>query len=52
MLTAMRQPGSSFKPLVYALAISKNAIGAETPISDLSTTFGKWKPDNYDTEFK
>lgn len=26
MTTALRQPGSSFKPLVYALAISKHPI--------------------------
>lgn len=46
------QPGSSFKPIVYSLAISKNPIGPESPIADVSTIFGaKYKPDNYDNTF-
>jgi penicillin-binding protein 1C len=49
--TSLRQPGSSFKPLVYALAMSKDAIGPETPIYDVDTSFGKWNPDNYDQKF-
>ncbi len=51
MVTALRQPGSSFKPIVYALAMSKDAIGPETPIYDVDTSFGKWNPDNYDKKF-
>ncbi len=39
MVLAKRQPGSSFKPFVYALAISKNPIGPESPIADVSTKF-------------
>ncbi len=52
MTLAKRQPGSSFKPFVYALAISKNPIGPESPIADVQTKFGGWNPDNYDREFK
>jgi membrane carboxypeptidase/penicillin-binding protein PbpC len=51
MITSRRQPGSSFKPIVYSLAISKNPIGPETPIYDVDTTFNKWNPDNYDSKF-
>lgn len=51
MVTARRQPGSSFKPIVYALAISKEAVSPETPIYDVETKFGKWDPDNYDRKF-
>ncbi|MDQ1343710.1 MAG: hypothetical protein QG650_430, partial [Patescibacteria group bacterium] len=51
MVTARRQPGSSFKPIVYALAISKEAISPETPVYDVETKFGKWEPDNYDRKF-
>lgn len=51
MVTARRQPGSSFKPIVYALAISKEAISPDTPIYDVDTKFGKWEPDNYDQKF-
>ena len=52
MITAKRQPGSSFKPIVYALAISKNPIGPETPIYDVDTKFWKWEPENYDQQFE
>lgn len=51
MVTARRQPGSSFKPIVYALAISKEAISPDTPVYDVETKFGKWEPDNYDRKF-
>ena len=52
MVTAIRQPGSSFKPIVYSLAIAKNPIGAASPVTDGPISFGKWKPDNYDRQFK
>ena len=51
IITSKRQPGSSFKPIVYTLAISKNPIGPETPIFDLETKFGEWEPNNYDEKF-
>lgn len=51
IITSKRQPGSSFKPLVYTLAISKNPIGPDTPIFDLKTKFGDWEPNNYDEKF-
>lgn len=52
MTTARRQPGSSFKPIIYSLAISKNPIGPASPIADVKTTFWTWKPNNYDGSFK
>ncbi len=52
MVTAIRQPGSSFKPIVYSLAIAKHPIGAASPVTDGPISFGKWKPDNYDRQFK
>lgn len=52
MTTALRQPGSSFKPIVYALAISKWPIGPESPIADVKTKFGRYEPNNYDEGFK
>lgn len=51
IITSKRQPGSSFKPIVYTLAISKNPIGPDTPIFDLKTKFGDWEPNNYDEQF-
>lgn len=52
MTLASRQPGSSFKPIVYSLAISKNPIGPESPVADIETSFwAKYKPNNYDNSF-
>ncbi|MDP2104288.1 MAG: transglycosylase domain-containing protein [Candidatus Gracilibacteria bacterium] len=51
IITSKRQPGSSFKPIVYTLAISKNPIGPDTPIFDVKTKFGDWEPNNYDEKF-
>ncbi len=52
MTTTARQPGSSFKPFVYAIAISKNPIGPESPVADTETKFGSWHPENYDGQYK
>jgi 1A family penicillin-binding protein len=46
--TAERQPGSSFKPFVYAAAI-KSGMGANTVLHDKPTTFyNTFRPQNYD----
>lgn len=52
MATAPLQPGSSFKPFVYALAIDQEVIGSKTPVYDLKTTFpGNYTPKNFDGSF-
>lgn len=52
ILTAKRQPGSSFKPFVYAIAMDKWAIGPHTPIYDLPTVFpGDYEPKNFNGKF-
>jgi membrane carboxypeptidase/penicillin-binding protein PbpC len=51
IITSPLQPGSSFKPFVYALAIDKNPIGTKTPVYDVETTFPgspPYKPSNFD----
>lgn len=46
--TSLRQPGSSFKPLVYAAAF-KGQWGPGSTLFDVPTDFGGgYKPDNYD----
>jgi membrane peptidoglycan carboxypeptidase len=50
-----RQPGSAFKPFVYAVAFDKGA-GGETTVIDEETNFGVWGgkeyiPQNYDEKF-
>lgn len=49
---ARRQPGSSFKPLVYAKAFL-NRYAPATVIYDTPTNFGSnYKPQNFEGEFK
>lgn len=51
--TAVRQPGSSFKPIVYAAALEKGAITLGTTLHDQPTTFsGNYRPKNYDGKFR
>ncbi len=55
VVTSPLQPGSSFKPFVYALAIDKNPIGTKTPVYDVETTFPgspSYTPSNFDGKFK
>jgi len=51
---ALRQPGSTLKPLTYALAL-ENGLTAATLIDDAPTEFasltGTFAPDNYDRRF-
>lgn len=50
--TSLRQPGSSFKPLVYANAIERAGIGSGTILGDYKTKFGKdYLPNNSDNKF-
>lgn len=46
-----RQPGSSFKPFVYAVAF-KNGYGPGSVLYDVRTNFGAWTPENYDGTFE
>ncbi len=43
---ALRQPGSSFKPFVYATAFM-NGFAPDDMISDAPITIGNWSPRNY-----
>lgn len=50
MVRAPRQPGSSFKPIVYAAAFEKGYSPA-TVIADVPTSFGGDDPQNFDGGF-
>ncbi|MDP1555310.1 MAG: PBP1A family penicillin-binding protein, partial [Hyphomonas sp.] len=47
---AKRQPGSSFKPFVYALAL-EDGYSPYDVFNDRPISIGKWKPVNYNGEF-
>jgi penicillin-binding protein 1A len=45
---AMRQPGSSFKPFVYATAMQSGEFTPASMVLDTPLTIGGWSPDNYE----
>ena len=53
MAVRPRQPGSSFKPIVYAKALEEREITAGTQLKDERITFpGGYTPRNYDNKFR
>lgn len=53
---ALRQPGSSFKPFVYAAALDKgftpSSLVLDAPfVLDQGGDLGLWKPENYERKF-
>ena len=55
--TALRQPGSSIKPINYAIGIDKKIVTAATAFLDIPTCFGvlgqpSYCPKNYDGKFR
>ncbi len=51
MVQAERQPWSSIKPFVYALAILKNWFTIDTPVFDIPFKIWENKPNNADGKF-
>jgi penicillin-binding protein 1A len=53
---ALRQPGSSFKPIVYSAALDNGytpaSVVLDAPIEIVNTDGSVWKPDNYEKDFK
>jgi penicillin-binding protein 1A len=48
-LRAVRQPGSAFKPITYALAIESGKYTPATMVLDAPEVFDEWRPDNFET---
>ena len=48
MTQALRSPGSTLKPLVYALAFDEGLAHPETMIDDRPMAFGTYAPQNFD----
>jgi len=51
-VTAVRSPGSTLKPLVYALAMDLGKITPKTAINDIPTNWQGYAPDNFDKQFR
>jgi penicillin-binding protein 1A len=47
-----RQPGSAFKPFVYATAFEMLDITPRSPISDAPICIGNWCPQNYGRSYR
>jgi penicillin-binding protein 1C len=52
MTNALRSPGSTLKPLVYAMAFDKGLAHPETLIDDRPVSFGRYSPQNFDGHFR
>ncbi|MEJ1992748.1 MAG: penicillin-binding protein 1C [Maritimibacter sp.] len=52
MTTALRSPGSTLKPLVYALAFDEGLANPQTMIDDKPMRFGSYAPQNFDGRFR
>ncbi|TSA00836.1 MAG: PBP1A family penicillin-binding protein [Nitrospiraceae bacterium] len=54
--SARRQPGSAFKPIIYATAVNQG-LSPGTPIVDSGSVYNEndadmvWRPENYDQKF-
>lgn len=48
-LHAVRQPGSTWKPITYALALDKGLFTAASLVLDAPEVFDEWRPSNYET---
>ena len=51
-VNALRQPGSSFKPYVYATALETGKYDPDTIVVDAPVSIGNWSPQNYGRSFK
>lgn len=52
MTQGIRSPGSTLKPLVYALAFDDGIAHPETLIEDRPVAFGTYAPKNFDRRFR
>ena len=52
MVRAVRSPGSTLKPFIYAAAMDAYGIHPETRIDDRPTRFGDYQPTNFDNRYR
>jgi penicillin-binding protein 1C len=49
---AVRSPGSTLKPYLYALAIDKGIITPQSVLSDVPVNYDGYDPENYDGDYR
>jgi len=52
MTRAVRSPGSTLKPLIYAMAFDRGLAHPQTLINDRPVAFGSYAPQNFDGQFR
>lgn len=50
-IRAIRSPGSTLKPLLYASAFDRGILTPTSTINDVPTNFGGYEPENFDQQF-
>ncbi len=50
-IQAIRSPGSTLKPLLYATAFDQGLVTPKTIINDVPTNFSGFEPENFDQQF-
>ncbi|TMD08732.1 MAG: hypothetical protein E6J02_04305 [Chloroflexi bacterium] len=51
VILSPRQPGSSFKPYVYEAALRDHKITVDSPVHDVPTDFGGYRPVDFDNRY-
>ena len=51
MITAIRSPGSTLKPFLYAMALDQGLISSHSMLMDKKLNFGGYKPENFSSQF-
>ncbi len=49
---ALRSPGSTLKPFIYALAIDQGQLHPASVLRDVPSAYGAYTPENYDGRFQ
>ncbi len=52
LTAAVRSPGSTLKPFIYALAFEDGVVGPASVIEDMPRNFGDYAPENFDRTFR
>lgn len=50
-ISAVRQPGSTLKPLLYAMCFDEGLLTPRTVLSDVAINYQGYAPENYDQKF-